>query len=585
MADETIIIKVEVDNSQAIAAAAKTKAAIDDLKTKQKELNQARKDGLVSDEAYFRQSTILEASLKKQSAEYGKLSNQIAGTKSFTDKLKDSLGQNSQVADKLTGGLASTASGIVTMTKSAIAFIATPIGLVVAALGAAIGALTAYFKGSEEGQDRLAKGTSVLSFVFEKLMNVVEEVGKVIADTIEFLGSAALKVVNFFAPQMGAMIQEAIKAGSEIADLQDKIEADENALIVRRAEVNRQVAQLREQAIKQEGDAKRATIEEAIRLEKNLAETETQHANDKLAKIDKELAATKNATEEQKKARAEAFAELINQDAQAAESTLRFQKELEKLNDELVKQAENLALVNQAKEHAAGADNTLAETQIKQFDIQTKGITISEKFQKIAVDKTKVADQQAKSEQLVANQFTAQQAALSALSTTFGTASKLFKEGTLAYQAIAIAQATIDTYRSAVAALAPPPVGLGPIFGPFAAGVAIATGLASVAKISGVQFATGGYTGDGGKYEAKGIVHGGEFVIPKETVSAFGPSYFSKYMPYSDGGFVTNQGVSAVNDQMLLSNIWKNMPEIVLGLKEFNEAQTKLNIKQAATSL
>lgn len=32
-------------------------------------------------------------------------------------------------------------------------------------------------------------------------------------------------------------------------------------------------------------------------------------------------------------------------------------------------------------------------------------------------------------------------------------------------------------------------------------------------------FATGGYTGDGGKFEPKGVVHGGEFVVRKEVVS------------------------------------------------------------------
>jgi hypothetical protein len=35
-------------------------------------------------------------------------------------------------------------------------------------------------------------------------------------------------------------------------------------------------------------------------------------------------------------------------------------------------------------------------------------------------------------------------------------------------------------------------------------------------------FSDGGYTGDGGKYEAKGIVHGGEFVIDKETTQEMG---------------------------------------------------------------
>lgn len=39
-------------------------------------------------------------------------------------------------------------------------------------------------------------------------------------------------------------------------------------------------------------------------------------------------------------------------------------------------------------------------------------------------------------------------------------------------------------------------------------------------------FATGGYTGDGRKYEPAGIVHKGEFVIPADIVSRQGPAYF-----------------------------------------------------------
>lgn len=35
-------------------------------------------------------------------------------------------------------------------------------------------------------------------------------------------------------------------------------------------------------------------------------------------------------------------------------------------------------------------------------------------------------------------------------------------------------------------------------------------------------FSEGGYTGDGGKYETKGVVHGGEFVIDKETTQQMG---------------------------------------------------------------
>ena len=37
-----------------------------------------------------------------------------------------------------------------------------------------------------------------------------------------------------------------------------------------------------------------------------------------------------------------------------------------------------------------------------------------------------------------------------------------------------------------------------------------------------VGFAEGGYTGDGDKYEPKGVVHGGEYVITKERTSKLG---------------------------------------------------------------
>jgi hypothetical protein len=55
-----------------------------------------------------------------------------------------------------------------------------------------------------------------------------------------------------------------------------------------------------------------------------------------------------------------------------------------------------------------------------------------------------------------------------------------------------------------------------------AAIVGLALVMAAIAAVS--SFATGGYTGDGGKFEAAGIVHRGEFVIPKEDVQRIGVS-------------------------------------------------------------
>ncbi|WP_317179138.1 phage tail tape measure protein [Lelliottia amnigena] len=57
-------------------------------------------------------------------------------------------------------------------------------------------------------------------------------------------------------------------------------------------------------------------------------------------------------------------------------------------------------------------------------------------------------------------------------------------------------------------------------------------------------FDSGGYTGDGGKYQPKGVVHGGEFVFTKEATSAIGVGNLYAMMRgaqgYADGGYVGN---------------------------------------------
>lgn len=81
-----------------------------------------------------------------------------------------------------------------------------------------------------------------------------------------------------------------------------------------------------------------------------------------------------------------------------------------------------------------------------------------------------------------------------------------------------------------------------------ALGPAVMTG--SSQTISRVGFSGGGYTGDGGKFEPKGVVHGGEFVVKKEVVSQPGAREFLERMNansngYADGGYVNPTAAAA----------------------------------------
>ncbi len=135
---------------------------------------------------------------------------------------------------------------------------------------------------------------------------------------------------------------------------------------------------------------------------------------------------------------------------------------------------------------------------------------------------------------------------LETISNTTNQAAALFKEHTIAYKGLASATALMDTYAAAMAAYkstAEIPI-VGAFLAPIQAALAVATGLANVAKINSISFSEGGYTGTGGKYESAGIVHKGEVVFSQKDISMLGGvNAVNSMRPtagYADGGVVGN---------------------------------------------
>ncbi len=78
------------------------------------------------------------------------------------------------------------------------------------------------------------------------------------------------------------------------------------------------------------------------------------------------------------------------------------------------------------------------------------------------------------------------------------------------------------------------------------AGASASSGTAIQAAAANFHFATGGFTGTGGKYEPAGIVHRGEFVFTKEATSRIGVGNLYRLMRgYADGGYVGGAGSQA----------------------------------------
>lgn len=178
---------------------------------------------------------------------------------------------------------------------------------------------------------------------------------------------------------------------------------------------------------------------------------------------------------------------------------------------------------------------------------------------------------------------------LATISGFLGAAMALFDEQSAEYKAFATFQTLISTYSTAQkayeAAFVPPTVA-SPALGAANVAIAVAQGLANIAAINGVQFAEGGFTGTGGKFEPAGIVHKGEYVAPQHVVnSPMAQPHINalegmRTRGYADGGFVTNQNTSQAQQSLLMINAIKNLPQPVLGVEEVTRVQRRIATRE-----
>jgi hypothetical protein len=269
------------------------------------------------------------------------------------EKQKINIGNYASALDGVIPGLGGFVQGTQAMTTASRTFIATPIGAIIGAIGLALGALIAYFKGSEEGQNRLNRIMNIGGAIMEKVMDVVEGFGgalfeaftnpkKAITDLVDLIKDNLVNRFKAFAviiegikkldfkqiadgtiqlttgiengtnkiKELGKEIEKQSKDAADRADrlskLQESINKKERDLTVQRAKTARDVAKIVIEAQDLEGEARIKKMDEAIALEKNLLETEKSLAADKLALAN--MVAEDDPTIENKQAQADAVA-------------------------------------------------------------------------------------------------------------------------------------------------------------------------------------------------------------------------------------------------------------------------------------
>jgi hypothetical protein len=173
--------QLNAQRKRAISTAQAQKGSLQGLRNELAKLTSARNNDQVVGSKAFNQSNRDIAQLNKQI----KASEQAGGD------FRRNVGNYSSATDGLTKSVSAVspaiggmATQLVSATRAAIAFIATPIGAILAAVAAAIGLVAQYFTRTEDGGNKLALTMAYLGGIFEGVLDVLSALGHIIVDQV-----------------------------------------------------------------------------------------------------------------------------------------------------------------------------------------------------------------------------------------------------------------------------------------------------------------------------------------------------------------------------------------------------------------
>lgn len=606
--EETVVLDFEIDESDSIESIQSITKASKALREERSKLNLQSVEG--------------QKRVKEINAELDKNNSKIKDNVSALEKQRINVGNYKSALDgvhpalgKVGQGLEAGTQGFKAMTLQALRFIATPIGAVLAAIVVVFSLIKTALSQNNELFDKFENITHAVGVVLEVLVSRVGKLGEALIALAQGNFSEAINKTSEAFGGLAAEIENAVKQQQLFLDASRDLEDSQRNLRIETAKQENIIKQL-VVASKNRNltfDEQEEKLRQALKLEKDLVEQREDLARRDLLitarqlRSDKEFQQNANETFDQYierllnssklgDAELNKIVEKVEALEQARGSSLAFQEKVEnnlatiqeKRAAALEKQ--NAALAEQeALERAVRRAQNISDTSVDDplvtaFQDRANVITdINDRLQTDLTERQKQAELERlqntrKSAELAVD---VERAKWSIIGGVVGTASDLFEEQSVGQQVLSSAQALINTYLAATAALASGSK-INPLFGILSAAAATATGLASVAKINGVEFAEGGWTGPGKKYDAVGIVHADEYVTPKrvKNLPEAQPHLLAlermRLRGYADGGLVTSSISTPINQQLELANIVKNMPPGEVSVVEITRSQKRI---------
>jgi len=518
------VVEIEVDVS---TNADKAEGKIGSLKSQIRETTQAMQK--------------LELQGKATGDQYEKLRSKLDNLNDAQDRAKFKAGQFEDRLASLPGPLGALGSGIKTAGDSFATFgktLTVSLGIV-GLLVAAFFAIKEALGKTKEGQEGLSKAMSAFNSVVAPIFAILEKVGNIVLPIItkgfEVLGSVMSKVAKFFGvsddkiSEVTTSLEQNNEMANKLADDEKKRVEAANKLQEDKDRKNKEIAdknaaRAKEAKAKRDADLKEiqdGQKEAMLTLMKD-QEREIFAVNEKYSKLiflatkygqdttdlkaaqAQEQAAIDKKYADEEKARAEkAYQEQIDFEIKLAQDLQKLDEEdKKKKEEEAAKKAE---AESQARVEAANlimADYNYKKTlgdatfqdELAAFD-KTRELERQDMVaKKVSGDALLAFDKETAAARIEIERAQ-QEVKMGIISNALGAIANAVGANTVAGKALAIAQATIDTYMGANKALAtyPPP------FGAIAAGTVILSGLMNVKKIVSTQIPkVPGQTGGGG---------------------------------------------------------------------------------------
>lgn len=158
----------------------------------------------------------LDTEIKKLDASIGNHQRNVGNYSSALDNLSPAMDSALDAASALPGPIGAAASGIKTLTKVSLAFIATPVGAALAAIVAALAVLSSWFTRTEEGQNALNVASAYFKQTLDSILDVVDDVGEWLFNAFTKPKEALQDLSDFLEDQVMVRLKALGKAGEAI---------------------------------------------------------------------------------------------------------------------------------------------------------------------------------------------------------------------------------------------------------------------------------------------------------------------------------------------------------------------------------